>query len=185
MSKRTRKRIEQINETCTARRRVQESIVHLQLRYQRTETEPAAHAAANKLFLSNVLLQNSMYRLCRDYQRLKDFLSTATLDHPDFSVDIAKLNKLRDKLMSSWRLGTMFKMTVHPHSTPDDQIKYSPTEPLHDHIWNLASLTHFVLEHEGILDMYIWRRYIPIFLCPWLIISERCLISRSFDPNFV
>ena len=139
MGKRTHKRIEQINETCTVLRRVQERLVYLRLRYQRTETEPAASEAANELFLSNIFLQNSIYRLCRDYQRLKDFLSTATLNHPDFAVDIAKLNKLRDTLTSSWRLDTMFKMTVPPQSIPDDQIKsvvlqYSPTEPLHDYI---------------------------------------------------
>ena len=169
MSKRTQKRIEQIVETCTALQRVEGSIEYLRIRYRETETEPTAIAAADELFRSNIILQNSIYRLCRDYQRLKDFLATATLHHPQISVDFAKLNDLRDTLTSAWNLVTMFKITILPKSTPDDQIKaaveqYSPDEPLHDHIWNLATLTNFVLERENIFDMYIWRRYIPIYL---------------------
>jgi len=167
MSKRTQKRILQVNEACTALRRVEQSVEYLRIRYQETETEPTAIAAANELFLNNVLLQNSIYRLCRDYRRLKDFLSTATLDHPNLAVDTANLNELRDTLTSRWRLATIFKITVPPQLSPDDQIKsvvlqYSPNEPLHDHIWNLAALTNLVLEREDVFDMYVWRRYRPI-----------------------
>ena len=159
MSKRTRNRIEQIGETCTALQRVEGSIEYLRIRYRETETEPTAIAAADELFRSNIILQNSIYyRLCRDYQRLKDFLATATLNHPRLSVDFDKLNDLRDTLTSVWSLVSMFKITVLPKSTPDDQInaaveQYSPNEPLHDYIWNLATLTNFVLERENIFEI--------------------------------